>query len=105
MPLISQERAFLTGLSTKSSGDSHKQKKSLKSPKNCQNCENRPKCQKICPEIEKQLPKMNTGRMGGKLTIVSPDIIQAQFYRSKMIGYRIMPVVYNDNLMVFDENT
>ena len=78
-------------------------RKSLYGAKTCLNCVKREFCQKLCKEIEKILPKMNTGRMGGKLTIVTPFLIQKQLYHSKISGKRRTPIIYNDNLTVFDD--
>jgi hypothetical protein len=93
MAQILTETGFSAGLSIEKGKDTAKTKKE---PQNCLNCVKREFCREICPEVEKILPKMNTGRMGGKLTIISPNLIESKLYKSKVFGRRKPPVIYDD---------
>lgn len=71
----------------------------------CLKCKKRKTCKAICRELKKILPKMNSGRMGGKLTSVPPHLIETRIYKSKIRGRRLMPKVYDDNWELINEKT
>jgi hypothetical protein len=64
----------------------------------CSNCDKRPTCKEICLELEKILPKAQTGRMKGEFMLNQP-ILEAinQKEKDKRSGWQNKPQIYDDN--------
>lgn len=48
----------------------------------CKTCDKRSSCKELCPEIEKMLPKAQTGRLKGEF-MLSNDLIDRTFYKDE----------------------
>ena len=60
----------------------------------CLTCNKRSECKKICPELEKTLPKPNTGRLRGEHSF---DPYWLDKLENKEKGWRVKPTLYNSD--------
>ena len=60
----------------------------------CLDCNKRSECKKICPELEKTLPKLTSGRLRGEHSF---DPYYLDYLEKRERGKRVKPKIYNDN--------